>query len=102
MRRSLFRSITVLMVLAVLALSTLATPAFAGFSSGGGAEVLQYLQTTPDAHCAYFVDAESGHTFVALRVGNGNPHADTTGVPGLKLVGPVDADGIDAIPALLP
>jgi hypothetical protein len=90
MRRTLGRTIAIL--IAVLALGTMAAPAFAGLGAGGGQAVFDFLQQNPDVHCAYFVDATSGHTFFGIRTGQ-----------GIRLVGPVDSStGLPAIPALLP
>jgi hypothetical protein len=92
MRRTVARTLAVLIAVLALALGTLAAPAFAGLGAGGGASVFNFLQQNPDVRCAYFTDATTGHTFFGVRTGQ-----------GIRLVGPVDSSaGVPQIPAALP
>jgi hypothetical protein len=93
MRRTVARTLTVVIAVLALALGTLAAPAFAGLGAGGGAQdVVDFLALHPDVTCAYFTNATTGHTFFGVRTGQ-----------GIRLVGPVDTStGVPQIPALLP
>jgi hypothetical protein len=89
MKRSLIRSVSVLIAILALTMATMAAPASAGALGGGAAAVVGYLSSQPVGTCAYFADATLGHSWLGIN----------TGV-GIRLVGPLN--GADGIAAVLP
>jgi hypothetical protein len=90
MKRSLFRSVSVLTVILILALSTLAAPAFAGNLSGAGAQLEHRLANEPNGTCAYVADTSTGelHYFIGIQVGGSGSVID--GVEsGIRVIGPI-------------
>jgi hypothetical protein len=94
MRRTVARTLSVLMVVLALALATLAAPASAGQLGGGFVAVTLALTGQPVGTCAYFRDIDEasptfGHTFFGVVTGK-----------NITIVGPLA--GTEGIPAILP
>jgi hypothetical protein len=85
MRRSVVRSVSVLLVIMVLVLGTMAAPASAGNLTGAG-EVINSFFSTPDSgNCVYVEDLSTGHFFIGIRAGQ----PGTSPLGGIKVIGPL-------------
>jgi hypothetical protein len=82
MKRSLIRSVSVLMLILALALGTMAAPAFAGELGGNGTLEIQ-LFGQPNGTCAYIQNASTLHFFVGIATGSAD------GLHITRIVGPL-------------
>ena len=83
MKRSLIRSVSVLILILTSVLGSMATTAFAGELGGNGGAIESALAFQPNGTCVYLQIASTGTYFVGIANGSAD------GLKIIRIVGPL-------------